>query len=918
MNGKREMIKELTNSALSILSKYENDEKLGILTREKAQETAISRIRYLRYGDENKDYFWITDLLPVMIMHPYKPTLNGKDLSNFKDPHGKRLFVEFVNTVKRSNYGYVDYMWQWKDDSTHIVPKLSYVSIFKPWGWVIGTGIYIEDVKKEISRLTNKLVWISVGISIIIAMLLFFITEQSLKIENKRREAETELHSSKEKYKTLVEAATEGLIMLIDGKISFINSITSMITGFESQEVVGNSLSQILDPGNPAETLSIFSQTIVKDGQYVLYLKKQGGGFTEVHATSSTAKLLDQSVNIIMLKELAKDQLTNISSLEYQKLISTLHIGFVKINLDGKGKFLFANNIAIDILGFKTFRDLAETYFYDLIDNTEDRKALKNNLSKHGFVRNFRLGIQKPDGKRATVSITIIIIDNSENNTFICDGIIEDITSAEFERKENLQLISELKSNSFLLEQPVKDYLSPIQRIDAERTIKEALDVFSGHNTDCILVTKNHGDILGLLSGSDIQKRVFNLNLNLENPVYLIMSSPVYYINEYTSVSESLQLCDKYDMQHLVVKNNINQPTGIFSLDEILHLLKDSQFFLLKAVESAKSSEDLKTCYHKLQILISPLIQSEISVRHITGITSAFSDSVTKRALEMAIKELGEPPAKFSFVAMGSEGRKEETLLTDQDNAIIYEDVSKEKEAIVKSYFLLLGEYICSVLNHAGYSYCIGNIMAKNEQWCQPVSVWQKYFTGWISSPEPQNLLDATIFFDFRTICGDPEPANKLKNSTNMLIKEYPSFLYHLANNTFTLKPPQIFSVNTLTEKNADVIDLKNAVSFFTMFVRAYSLQNNIDACNTLERLMTLKSLQIVNQSAFDEISYAYNFLMKLRFRNQAEYAENKLPLSNILSVKKLIDIELTILKKVLAVIPVYQSKIGNDFRIST
>ncbi len=113
-NGKREMIKELTNAALSILSKYENDERAGLLTREEAQKTAISRIQYLRYGDENKDYFWITDMIPKMIVHPYRNDLNGKDLTDFTDPHGKRMFVEFVETVKKSDHGYVDYMWQWK------------------------------------------------------------------------------------------------------------------------------------------------------------------------------------------------------------------------------------------------------------------------------------------------------------------------------------------------------------------------------------------------------------------------------------------------------------------------------------------------------------------------------------------------------------------------------------------------------------------------------------------------------------------------------------------------------------------------------------------------------------------------------------------------------------------------------------
>ncbi len=106
------MIKELTNSAWSILSKYENDERAGLLSSEEARKSAISRIQYLRYGEENKDYFRITDMTPGMIVYPYRTDLNGKDLQNITDPHDKRMFVEFVKTVQRSGSGYVDYMLQ--------------------------------------------------------------------------------------------------------------------------------------------------------------------------------------------------------------------------------------------------------------------------------------------------------------------------------------------------------------------------------------------------------------------------------------------------------------------------------------------------------------------------------------------------------------------------------------------------------------------------------------------------------------------------------------------------------------------------------------------------------------------------------------------------------------------------------------
>ncbi|MCU0372919.1 MAG: cache domain-containing protein, partial [Ignavibacteria bacterium] len=287
MNGKREMIKELTNSAWSILSEYESEHRNGLLTLEEAQKTAVSRIQYLRYGEEDKDYFWITDMKPSMIMHPYRTDLNGKDLTDFSDPHGKKMFVEFVNTVKESEHGYVDYMWQWKDDSLHIVPKLSYVKVFKPWGWVIGTGIYVEDVKKEISELTNKLFMISSGISVAIALLLLFIIQQSLKIERQRIGAEKELHESKEKYRTLVEAATEGLIMLIDGKISFLNTIITKITGYEHDDLINLPLAELISENNNEDIINTFSKKIVREGQYEINLKKKNGGFTEVLVTSS-------------------------------------------------------------------------------------------------------------------------------------------------------------------------------------------------------------------------------------------------------------------------------------------------------------------------------------------------------------------------------------------------------------------------------------------------------------------------------------------------------------------------------------------------------------------------------------------------------------------------------------------------------
>ncbi len=918
MNGKREMIKELTNSAWSILSKYESDERNGLLSREEAQKTAVSRIQYLRYGDENKDYFWITDMVPNMIMHPYRSDLNGKDLTTFSDPHGKKLFVECVETVKKSQHGYVDYMWQWKDDSLHIVPKLSYVKEFKPWGWIIGTGVYIEDVKKEIKAITEKLIWISTGISIIIALLLLFISQQSLKIERKRMEADNELHESKEKYRTLVEAATEGLIMLIDGHISFVNNVIHKLTAYSSAELLSLALPEIISDSNSSHIMQVFSQGSVPEGQYEINLKKKSGGFAEVLITSSNAVLSGKKVNVLIVKDITIDRNANLSMLDYHKLLSTLNIGFFRTTVDAKGKFMFANETALQILGYNSFAELSETSIIKLLANTDDRKTLRNSLLENGYLKNKVLKIQKRNSETAYVSVTLVVYNSDNTELLICDGIIEDITLHEKEKAATTGLIAELKSGSFIIEQAVRPFLSPVYTLDSEATIAEALKAMSQRKTDYLLITKNTNDYLGIVTNSDIQNRIVSLNLHTENPVYLIMSSPVIYTGINTPVSEALNIFEEKNISHLMVRNEVAEIAGVLKQKDINKALKNSLSFLTANVGKAETDEELRSCYKSLQILIKPLILSGLSVKFITNITSSFSDSVIRRAIDMAILEIGAPPAAYSFICLGSEGRKEETLFTDQDNAIIYENVSPEKENTVNAYFLRLGEKVCNSLNHAGYAFCKGNIMAMNPQWCKPASVWEKYFENWITTPEPQNLLEATIFFDLRFIYGNEELTSSLQKSISSMVKNRSLFFYHLASHTSNIKTHQLSSSNIISEKSIEQVDLKSAISLIIMFARTYSLQNNIFCQNTLERLSALKTKQVISDSTVDEIVFSYNYLMNLRLRNQVNLSDRRIPLSNILNTSQLIDIEISVLKKVLATLPVYQKKISTDFRIST
>ncbi|MGM0471253.1 MAG: methyl-accepting chemotaxis protein [Bacillota bacterium] len=159
--AKEQELQRLVDSNISKLRYYHNLVEDGTLSRSQAQKRAQESIKHSTYGNDNQDYFWINDFQPRMIMHPFNPELVGENLANVKDPTGKKLFAEMVEVVESKGSGYVEYQWQYYDNQNRIEPKLAYVSEFKPWDWIIGTGIYIDDINRTMSNLIKVILSIS-------------------------------------------------------------------------------------------------------------------------------------------------------------------------------------------------------------------------------------------------------------------------------------------------------------------------------------------------------------------------------------------------------------------------------------------------------------------------------------------------------------------------------------------------------------------------------------------------------------------------------------------------------------------------------------------------------------------------------------------------------------------------------------
>ncbi len=169
-------LKAVTEVAFSLMTEYEARIKTGELSLEEAQKRAALRVKSLRYSE--KEYFWINDLHPKMIMHPYKPELDGKDLSDNKDPNGKKLLVEFVEVCRSKGDGFVEYMWP-KPGESKPVSKISYVKLFQSWGWVIGSGLYVDDVQQQLAQIRSIFMVVLLVLGVVWLLISYYLARKT-------------------------------------------------------------------------------------------------------------------------------------------------------------------------------------------------------------------------------------------------------------------------------------------------------------------------------------------------------------------------------------------------------------------------------------------------------------------------------------------------------------------------------------------------------------------------------------------------------------------------------------------------------------------------------------------------------------------------------------------------------------------
>ena len=789
MESKKEMISELTNSTWSLINEYYNEYRAGHIRKEEAMKLAASRIEKMRYGDEKKDYFWIIDMRPFMVMHPYRSELNGTDLSDYKDSQGKRLFSDAVQIVNKNGEGYIDYLWQWKDDTTLIGPKLSYVKGFPQWEWIIGTGIYLEDVAQEIKILERNLLRIALIIVIVIASILLYIIKQSMIIENRREEVAHKLHLSRQKYLTLVESSTIGTLMMAQNRIIYANQKFLDLTGFLRNDLIDNGIEDLFH--------------------------------LDWHSITDAFKDPGRSVTME----------TRIKS--------------------------------------------------------------------------------KVDPFQVLLSVSKVIYNKS--NSYII--VINELSGSTIIDRHCRALQDDLQSVLLLMNQSISPYVRDYLSCDLDDTISKAMDLLTRKNEAALLIKKRER-IMGIVTTSDFLRRAMSERVKLNAPVSSIMSAPVVSVPENCLLHEAIYRCRLHGISYLQVNNLQGECLGLLEYRNLLEAQQNCITQLFNKTDHAESVGDLRNIYLRMNAIIEMLVNSGAKPGNIARLVSVFSDKVNVRIIEMAIEKEGPAPYDFCFVAMGSQGRLEQTLCTDQDNGIILNDNS-ENNGVAISYFRRLGERIANDLNSVGYKYCKGNIMASNPQWIKSLKEWKVQFSSWISNSDPQSIMEVDIFFDFRTIYGNSSLSDELRDHLNRVVDRKAVFFYHLSQEVTRFKPPvglfgKILGVHDTPDTNR--VDIKKLLMPIISFARLYALRALITETNTLMRLKGLRNSREMPDDLIDEITEAYNILMGARFQSQVNSIIKGEDPSNTLDVNQLTNIEQSTFRKVLSLLSELVTKVKLDF----
>lgn len=461
---------------------------------------------------------------------------------------------------------------------------------------------------------------------------------------------------------------------------------------------------------------------------------------------------------------------------------------------------------------------------------------------------------------------------------------------------------------------------SPVT-VSPETSLREALEKMSLASVGSLVVADDEHKPVGVFTRSDLLERVVLKDLSLTTPIGYAMSPDPFMLEEHATAYDAMFAMATHGIRHVLVTDAEGKLTGVVSERDLFSLQRVGLRQIRQAIDGAHNVEALLQAAADVRQLAFNMLAQGVGAEQLTQFISALNDALTRRVIQLNLEKHNFDGIEWAWLAFGSEGRDEQTFSTDQDNGIVFVPTEGAVDEGLKGRFLDFALDVNRDLDRCGFPLCKGNIMASNPQWCLTLAEWKEQFSTWIRVPQPDALLNATIFFDFRALYGQAELADAMKRHLLAQTAANPMFLRAMAKNALDVEPPLGKIRDFLTDLEPDhpgKIDLKKYGSrIFVDVARIYALASGVHNTNSIQRLRLAAQRLSIRGEEINAVLEALNFIQLLRLQHQYLEGEPGRQGDNLIDPDTLNELDRRILKESFRQARKIQTRLKLDYQVN-
>ncbi len=706
---------------------------------------------------------------------------------------------------------------------------------------------------------------------------------------------EEEMRAMKEFNEAVLNSARDMITVTdVEGMITYFNPAAEAITGYHKEEVLGRNISMFYrDTDVAVEKLEEISDQAAASEYEAVILDKQG---REHIFSINKAPLFDDEGGLIGFTATSRDITEQRSRDEEirqlkefnEAILWSVHDLVVVTDVDGR--ITYYNPMAEQVTGF-TFdevkgRNISEFY---LDQGFSDQKL--DYIRATGEANSYEAVIVTKEGDPRTLAVNKAPLYDAKGSLLGFTAVSRDITLRRAAEERVCQLQEVLADNTLinldsdLIQTRVNGIMtSPPPQCGPDESLASAAEKLVQHNLPALPVVGPVHEVIGLITMKDLVEKGLFHGVDLSAPVHKLMRAEYTTVEPDTFYFDALTAMVRGGVQLLVVAEGAHL-RGLLTMNDLMRSRGVSVISVLEGIEEQTSIQELAGFRREVDRILQSLIVDGALASQVTGIITEFNDRITRRVIAISEEQLGgPPPVPYAWMGLGSEGRKEQTLTTDQDNAIVFDDAAAD-DPEARAWFGALTEVVIQGLAECGFKPCIGDIMANNPKWAGTLTEWKERIQLWVDDPTPRRARDIATFLDGRGVYGSRELAEELRSQTNRIFVENPRFLGPVAEDALSKGSPLGLFKGFLVEKSGvhkGMLNLKTQGTLVLIdCLRLLAVKENLFETNTLERLQNLTGRNLFSQTEADTIQEAYQTIMGLRLRNNLKALQEHKEASN-------------------------------------